>query len=188
MPGESERAFSELYERHRREVHAYFIGRIGDRESARDLLQETFLRVWRNLDTVRALPVDRRRAWIFTIARNLTTDAYRGRAARRSAEQRLRESERSRASGAGGSSLASDADDPASRAEFSDQLDRLEAAIARLPEPLRVILSLHVVGGLTSSEVGAAVGEPAGTVRYKLSRARTQLAEDIGGAAFEGRK
>jgi len=38
------------------------------------------------------------------------------------------------------------------------------------------VLSLHVVGGLTSAQVGEVLGEPAGTVRYQLSKARRQLA------------
>jgi len=39
-----------------------------------------------------------------------------------------------------------------------------------------VILSMATAGGLTSREIGEALGEPAGTVRYRLSQARKQLA------------
>jgi RNA polymerase sigma-70 factor (ECF subfamily) len=39
-----------------------------------------------------------------------------------------------------------------------------------------VILSMATAGGLTSAQIGQALGEPAGTVRYRLSQARKQLA------------
>src|SRR5690606_18391343 len=66
-----EQLFTEIFEANHRAVHAYLLGRVGDRELARDLVQETFLRVWRRLDEVAALPSERRQAWIFTVARNL---------------------------------------------------------------------------------------------------------------------
>ena len=39
-----------------------------------------------------------------------------------------------------------------------------------------MILSMATAGGLTSRQIGEALGEPAGTVRYRLSQARKQLA------------
>jgi RNA polymerase sigma-70 factor, ECF subfamily len=39
-----------------------------------------------------------------------------------------------------------------------------------------VILSMATAGGLTSRQIGEALGEPAGTIRYRLSQARKQLA------------
>jgi RNA polymerase sigma-70 factor, ECF subfamily len=51
--------------------------------------------------------------------------------------------------------------------------------IKRLPEPQRVALTMAAAGGLTSAEIATAVGEPAGTVRYRLSLARRTLAEAL---------
>lgn len=51
----------------------------------------------------------------------------------------------------------------------------LEAAISRLPESLRLPLELHYFVGLTSREVGTALGVPAGTVRFRLMMARRRL-------------
>jgi RNA polymerase sigma-70 factor (ECF subfamily) len=53
---------------------------------------------------------------------------------------------------------------------------QVDAAIRDLPEDQRVILSMATAGGLTSRQIGEAIGEPAGTVRYRLSQARKQLA------------
>src|ERR687891_902968 len=82
--------FTGIFNQHRHAVHAYFLGRVTDAELARDLLQETFLRVWRRLSEIGPLPDDQQRAWIFTVARNLAIDSYRTGAARQAAEDALR--------------------------------------------------------------------------------------------------
>ena len=58
--------------------------------------------------------------------------------------------------------------------DWSARLD-LEAAIGTLPEPLRLVLELHYFIGLTSHEVGAALGIPAASVRFRLMLARRRL-------------
>ena len=132
-----------------------------------DLLQETFLRVWRRLSEVEALAGDRQRAWIFTVARNLAVDSYRAGATRRATEASLRQAAATGATTVPGPHL---------EAEHAERLAQLDAAIRELPEEQRVILSMATAGGLTSRQIGEALGEPAGTVRYRLSQARKQLA------------
>jgi RNA polymerase sigma-70 factor, ECF subfamily len=159
--------FTGIFDQHRHAVHAFFVGRVADPELARDLLQETFLRVWRRLPEVAPLPEERQRAWIFTVARNLAIDSYRAGAARQATEAALRQAAATRPATVAG---------PHRHAELGERLAQLDAAIRRLPEDQRVILSMATVGGLTSREIGEALGEPAGTVRYRLSLARKQLA------------
>src|SRR6202021_2746484 len=65
------------YEAHSVAVHAYFIGKTGDRQLAADLMQEVFLRAWQHPDKVAGLPDDGPRGWLFTVARNLSIDAAR---------------------------------------------------------------------------------------------------------------
>lgn len=60
------------------------------------------------------------------------------------------------------------------RGDPSARLD-LEAGIAMLPESLRLVLELHYFAGLTSAEVGRALGVPAATVRFRLMTARHRL-------------
>jgi RNA polymerase sigma-70 factor (ECF subfamily) len=159
--------FTEIFDRHRHAVHAYFLGRVSDPELARDLVQETFLRVWRRLSEVGPLPDGQQRAWIFTVARNLAIDSYRAGAARRAAEAALRSQ---------GATQVTTVAGPHRQAEARERLARLDTAIGRLPEEQRVILTMATAGELTSSQIGEALGEPAGTVRYRLSQARKQLA------------
>jgi RNA polymerase sigma-70 factor, ECF subfamily len=151
-------------------VHAFLLGRTGDDELALDLLQEAFVRAWRNLETLLALPAQRQRAWLFTIGRNLVIDQYRSRATRMAAQEALTIEIK------GDAPVAESAEQTAER---QGELRLLEQAMARLPDDLRTVLVLQVLGEHTSAEIGELLGRPAGTVRYQLSRARRLLAEEL---------
>jgi len=159
-----EAEFRRLYAAHRVAVHAYFTGRTADRQSAADLTQDLFLRVWQRLETVADLPADRQRAWIFTVARNLSVDAHRHQLTQAGTEQALALARR-------------DPPEPASAPVIAaERVAVVGAAIARLPEQQRVTLAMATAGQLTSAEIAAALGVPAGTVRYRLSLARRAVA------------
>jgi RNA polymerase sigma-70 factor, ECF subfamily len=156
--------FHRLYEAHRAAVHAYFTGRTADRQAAADLMQDVFLRVWQHLDQLTDLPEDRQRAWIFTVARNLSIDAHRHQHTQAGTEQALaREPVRP--------------PPPASAQVISaERVAIVGEAIRRLPEQQRVTLAMAAAGEMTSTEIATALGVPAGTVRYRLSLARRALA------------
>ena len=166
------RLFDRLYATHATALHDYLLGRTGDAEVARDLLQETCVRLWRSIAEVRALAPDRQRAWLFTVARNLVVDVYRARASAEAANAALGQ----RALAAGAGVVAAAEADALARAD----LDLLDAAIARLPQELRTVLVLQVLGDRTSAEIGELLGRPAGTVRYQIAQARRQLAAELG--------
>jgi RNA polymerase sigma-70 factor, ECF subfamily len=159
--------FRRLYDEHRAAVHAYFTGRTGDRWLAADLMQETFLRAWRRFPELSGLPGDGQRAWIFTVARNLSVDQHRQARTRAATDAALR---------AGPAGVAA----PASASVIAaERVAVVAETIKRLPEQQRVTLSLAAAGGLTSAEIATALGVPAGTVRYRLSLARRTLAEAL---------
>jgi RNA polymerase sigma-70 factor (ECF subfamily) len=165
---DTEAEFRRLYEAHRAAVHAYFTGRTGDRQASADLMQEVFLRAWRHWDRLAGLSDDGQRAWLFTVARNLSVDTARHRRTQADLERSLaREPARTGT--------------PASTAVLAAERAAIVAgAIAELPEQQRVTLAMAAAGELTSAEIGAALGVPAGTVRYRLSLARRALAESLG--------
>lgn len=144
-------------------IHAYFTGRTGDRESAADLMQDVFLRVWQHLEELTDMPDDRQRAWIFTVARNLSVDVRRHLRIQAGAMEALVH-EPARAPRSASATVIA-----AERAAIVGEAIRL------LPEQQRVTLTMAAASGLTSSEIGAALGVPAGTVRYRLSLARRAL-------------
>jgi RNA polymerase sigma-70 factor, ECF subfamily len=165
-----ETLFDELYTQQRQPVHAYFLGKTGNAELALDLVQDTFLRVWRSLSATERIPRERRAAWVFSIARNLAIDNYRSRATRRATGEAL---EREAA--------VADATSEAADAELvrRERHQTLDLAIQQLPEDLRVVLVLQILGDRTSGEIGELLGRPAGTVRYQLAEARRHLARDL---------
>lgn len=68
-------AFGELYRRYRSRLYAFLVRYTGNRTSAQDLFQETFLRVFR--DRHRYQPRAAFATWLFTIARNLFLDSLK---------------------------------------------------------------------------------------------------------------
>ena len=161
---DQEAEFRRLYEAHRTAVHAYFVGRTADRWAAADLMQEVFMRAWQRLPELLGRSPDGQRAWIFTVARNLSIDTFRRERTRAGAEAALGDEP---------------APAPASAATAVIAAERVAIvgeAIKRLPEQQRTTLVMAAAGGLTSAEIGTALGVPAGTVRYRLSLARRTLA------------
>jgi RNA polymerase sigma-70 factor (ECF subfamily) len=162
-----EAEFRCLYEAHRAAVHAYFTGRTGDPQSAADLMQDVFLRVWQHLEKVTELPDDRQRAWIFTVARNLSVDAHRHQHTQAGVQQAL-------------AGEPAPPPQPASTAVIAaERVAVVGEAIRHLPEPQRVALSMAAAGGMTSAELATVLGVAAGTVRYRLSLARRAVAEAL---------
>ena len=154
--------FNDLYEAHSRALYAYLLGRTGDRHRADDLLQETFVRVWRRLGSVQDVPAERRRYWLFRVAHNVHIDDVRRQRARPQTPLPAEQIEERTAA------VAPHAD--------VERIMDLDAAVARLPEPLRMVVTMRYAGGMTSNEIGEALGRPAGTIRYQLTTARKRLA------------
>jgi RNA polymerase sigma-70 factor (ECF subfamily) len=163
-----EAEFRRLYEAHRLGVHAYFAGRAGDAQLSADLMQDVFLRVWQHLDKLTDMPDDGQRAWIFTVARNLSVDAGRHQRTMAGTEQALAREPAAQSAA------------PASVAVIeAERVAVVGEAIGRLPEQQRVALTMAAAGTMNSADIGAALGVPAGTVRYWLSQARRTLAQAL---------
>lgn len=162
--------FVQLYETHYQILYAYFVGRTADTEAAQDLLQDTFLRVWRHRQSLPQRTGEQQRAWLFAIARNLLTDYYRHRATRAAVEDEVAPSMLPPPL------MQGDLD---AQVEEREHLALLDRAIERLPEELRTVLVLAVLAGMSSAEMSAILGKPAGTIRYQLAKARKYLAHEL---------
>lgn len=143
----------------------------GDRADAEDLVQEVFLqafRAWGSFEG-RSSP----KTWLYTIA---------ARACRRMQRKRAGEPERigslDELLPLGDPLIAAIADeqDDALQAQIRvEARQRLEAAIAALPEDFRVPLILHEIVGFTVPEVAKVLGLEEGTARSRVHRARLKL-------------
>ena len=132
-------------------------------DAAEDLAQQTFLRVFRSLQSF-----DARQAkfptWLFTIAKRLAANE----------RQRAHHRHEQPAGDALPESVAS-APPPADPALLADRAQRLRAAMAALPDALRSTFFLSQVNELTLDEVAAIEGCALGTVKSRIHRAREQL-------------
>lgn len=163
--------FDGLYEGHHRVVHAFLVGQVGDSERALDLLQETFVRVWKHIAEVEAIPDSQRRYWLMTLARNIATDYHRRNAVRKHLQLPLTEQE---------NRVVDATYDPARVYSQNELQSLIDDAIRGLPVELRTPLTLHLLGEMTSAEIGAVLELPAGTVRYRISEARRRIAAKVG--------
>jgi RNA polymerase sigma-70 factor (ECF subfamily) len=133
-------------------------------------VQEVFLRAWRRIDELADMAEQSRRAWLYAVARNLLTDHYRAAATCAQTNASLQ---------AAAASVRIGPVDPAGLAETADEVELVGAAIRALPPEQRLILTMHAVGEMNSSQIGEALEQPAGTIRYKLSTARRALARAL---------
>ena len=137
-----------------------------DRDGAQDAVQEAFLRVWRFRDAVPA--GDGRRAWLYRVVVNACLSRVRA--------------ERSRTGRDVGDALLEAVPDrgpaPEEAAERSQLAGDVVAALADLPEHLRVPLVLRFYAGLSEKEIAVAIDRRPGTVKSRLSDARARLSLD----------
>lgn len=166
-PSSLQAEFTRIYTAHYQSLHAYFLAHTNDGEGAVDLVQETFLRAWRHVAQLQAMPAQQHRYWLFHVAKNLLTDDHRRRATRTKVGEKLEQLPQ--AVSDMGMNLAE-------RVETSEKLALLDRAIQQLPEQLRTVLTLSVLGEMNSQEIAEVLERPAGTVRYQLAQARQQLA------------
>ncbi|TNJ61028.1 RNA polymerase sigma factor [Paenibacillus hemerocallicola] len=158
--------FHEVYDSYHQIVFAYLLGRVGQREIAKDLMQEAFLRAWNQIHLGYEIGLDNCRFWIFRITKNLITDYYRRRSTREQAESRMKQEALVRQAFGRSSEEAF---------EIKSNVQLIEDAISRLPDDLRCVLILHLIGHMNSVEIGGLLEIPAGTVRYRISLARKRV-------------
>jgi len=167
---DSPAAFAELYDRHAAVIHRYASRRIG--EAADDIMSETFLVAFERRAAFDETVTDAR-PWLYGIATTLLK------------KHRRQEARAWRGLVAGGAAEQVDAIQDAVNGH-DDRLDaelgiqRLAAAIRRMPARDRDALLLYAWGDLDYEGVARALDVPVGTVRSRLNRARRQLRQASG--------
>lgn len=157
-------AFTELYERHSAALFTFLVRLTGDRRLGEDLLQETFVRLFRSRDSYEA--TGRFRAFLFTIARRLVIDWRRS--------QRAMGLEHSEAL-----ETVEAAENAEDTAVTRDLVERLDAALKRLPASQREIILLSRYAELSAEEIAQIIGSTPGAVRVGLHRALRRLRDLI---------
>lgn len=151
-----ERGFAGLVRLHQR--RAYIVARsiVMTHEDAEDAVQEGFLRAHQALD--RFDPAQAFGAWLNRIVANAALDLARRRKVRNAEEI--------------SESIPAAFRDPAESGELRE---RLEAALAQLPDRARAVIVMHDIEGFTHAEIGEMLSIPGGTARSDLHHARQKL-------------
>ncbi|GGU37188.1 RNA polymerase sigma factor [Streptomyces coeruleorubidus] len=159
------RAFEELYRRYAPWLRARLRGRCADLGVVDDVVQETFLAVWRG--KARYREEGDVAGWLWRVGSRRLVDALRGDGARgrlRQALARLRHRDE-----------VSAEERVLAGVEHGD----LAGALVRLSPELRAVLQATVIDGLTTREAAVLLGIPPGTVKTRAMRARKQLREAL---------
>ena len=169
------RAFGELVDRYDKRLLNFVYRTVGDRERAQDLVQETFVRVYRHLH--RFDQTKKFSTWIYTIAGNLAKNELRNRSRNPlvlfqtikknwEADHRPLEWEDTKLR-----------PDDLYRKRHLKEL--VEATVAQLPEHHRIVFVLRELEGKTYEEIADITGCNLGTVKSRLNRARNNFARII---------
>lgn len=169
-------AFEALIDLYGRRLYGYLYRLTGSRVASEDLLQEVFVRVVR---TIEQYTHDGRfDGWVFRIATNLVRDRVR-KARRRQTVQT--ESSISERDGDGSLALAHVADArgerPDEAMDRAEQIDRMQRAIAELPEAEREVICLRHFGQMSFKEIADQMGTPLGTALARGHRGLARLRE-----------
>ncbi|HYW11694.1 MAG TPA: sigma-70 family RNA polymerase sigma factor [Longimicrobium sp.] len=171
----NKRAFGELVERYQNRLLNFIYRTTGDRERAEDLVQETFIRVYRHLH--RFDQSKKFSTWIYTISSNLAKNELRNRSRNplvlfqtlmknRDADERPLEWEDN----------TYRPDDLFRKRHLKSQVD---AAVDQLPEHHRTVFILREMEGKTYEEIAEITSTNLGTVKSRLNRARNSFAQLI---------
>ncbi|NMO49744.1 sigma-70 family RNA polymerase sigma factor [Actinoplanes sp. TBRC 11911] len=163
-PVDAEARITELKNRHGRALF-HFLLRLthGERDLAEDLLQETLIRAWRNIDRVPVAEENSRR-WLFIVARRIAIDAARSRQTR-PAEVNLLDVE-----------LVSG---PNPTTETVLAADAMRRAIRSLSREQRMILAELYLHGSSTKEAARRLGIPLGTVKSRTFYALRSLRDAV---------
>lgn len=167
MADGDEATFTRIYQEHADSIYAYLRYHLADPAMAEDVTAQVFLEAWRQRETVVIDPELGWAPWLFGVARNLVRVS-----SRTNARHALVDT-------AADSPAWGVVPDPAvSHAERDERHRVLQAALTatrQLPDADREVIELCVIGSLTPKQAAAALGQPAPTVRSRLTRARRRL-------------
>ncbi|MEC7259649.1 MAG: RNA polymerase sigma factor [Pseudomonadota bacterium] len=153
-------AMKAFYDRHQAGLHRFIRIRIGDAFEASDILQETFLEVWRNAQRFRGASAPR--TWLYGIARNKAVD-------------RLRRSSRTTLRDLPDDTIPDEAPSPLAVIEAASDAERLRACIGKLTPAQQSAVRLTFFEDLSYPEAAEVEGVPVGTIKTRIHHAKKLL-------------
>jgi RNA polymerase sigma-70 factor, ECF subfamily len=175
-------AFAELVDMYKDKMYHLGYRMLGQAHEAEDLVQDTFLRVYTNLE--RYDENQKFSTWIYRIATNLSIDRLRKRKASYSLDAEMPDGE-----GADWYSLLpSDSETPEDEAVLSETQELIRKAIDTLPEKYKSVVVLRYLHDLSLQEISDVLHMPVTTVKTRVHRGREflrkKLDKEFGGGKF----
>ena len=169
--GVDREAFDSIVERYKDKIVNYVRRMVGDRDEADDLAQEVFVKVYVGLSTFESRST--LATWLFRIATNLCIDHRRKKARAGHALVSFETLSNSLAT------CDHQEHSPETSVLRSEMAEKLDQAIADLPDQLRAVMVLRDIQGVPYEDIAQIVGCPVGTVKSRLFRARSTLREQL---------
>ncbi|HRZ95546.1 MAG TPA: RNA polymerase sigma factor [Candidatus Moranbacteria bacterium] len=163
--------YSEIVERYQKKLFVYIYRLIGNREEAEDLLQDVFVKAYKNLnsyDTSRKFS-----SWIYRIAHNESVNYIKRKSLKKFISWETIVSTKDKLDS---SSEEEGADKAWIRKEVSKEVNE---AIGKLPFKYKQVLTLRYYSDQSYEEIAEILGRPVNTVGTLINRAKKKLAEEI---------
>ncbi|OXS59335.1 RNA polymerase sigma factor SigW [Cohnella sp. CIP 111063] len=168
-----QRAFAEIVDMYKDKLYHLAFRMTGNRQEAEDVVQETFLRVYKNLD--RYDENQKFSTWIYRIATNLCIDRLRKRRAVYSLDAESSDHE-----GLDGyAMLPSDDRTPESELLLSETQRLIQESIATLPIKYKSVMILRYLQDLSLQEISDVLDMPVTTVKTRVHRGREFLRKKL---------
>ena len=161
-------AFRLIFERYSRPIISFIYDMVSDRELAEELTQETFVRAYRNLGTMRE--ETKLSTWLFGIARNVARESLRSRVR----DRHNLDLEDKSVLELSGSEVA-----PVDQFLNKELSGVIERALAALDENKRLVFTLKVFQQRTYEEIAEITGFSIGKLKTDLHRARSEMRKRI---------
>ena len=165
-----ETAFSELVKKYQKQVHALAWRKIGDFHIAEEITQDTFLKAYQKLRTLKK--PQRFASWLYVIATNRCNTWLHKKHFR---AQLLQNKGSARPEKASYSEYVVEENE---RISVETQREVVKKLLAKLEESERTVMTLHYFAEMSCTEIGAFLGISANTVKSRLRRAQQRLKKD----------
>ncbi len=159
--------FTQLLRPHLDRLYRFAYRLTGSKAEAEDLFQDVLLKLFGKLDDL--VQIAEPGSWISRVLYNHFIDNRR-----RFARQRLLSVDEGKLPPGGVDSLPG-GDSPEHDVQRLENIIRLEKALAELSEKHRLVILLHDTEGYKLKEIQAITGDPVGTIKSRLHRARARL-------------
>ena len=165
-------AFNTLVEKYQKSVHTLAWRKIGDFHYAEEITQDTFLRAYQNLSTLRN--PNQFLGWLYVIANRICLNWLR----KQESEKQVQSLEDTPIEEMVTSAYARYVSEQRETEATEHRLEIVKKLLEKLPEGEQIVMTLHYLDEMTAKEIGKFLGVSPETIWTRLHRARKRLQEE----------